>query len=276
MWLMFASLQGEAPALFGGSQGARAINNAMVEALGNLAEYEGQLKQDSGPDRTVVLRLEVKDIPSPVEGSVDPVMTPILTGYLKFVLGSDPNEFVGFGIQKAEFDPKQNKVDLVANHPDFKDMIFSLVRKDGQLQGRWTAPALATSGNVVFKKTTGPATVTSALSGTYQGTVKNTNPASNLPERALVSLVTSKDPLQPNSIKVTGNMRLYLGDFGSLEYTELPFTEVTHNYFTNKLVAKTGGDIRLTLKAEIIGSTLKGVLFADGLGEVADIEVKKP
>jgi len=362
--------------------------------------YQGLMSQSSGPSQSVFLKLEIKDIPTPVEGQVDPIMMPILTGYMRFnfAQGNDSSEYIGFAIQKAEFDPNRDKLDLVLTHNDYKDIIVSLERKDSALKGTWTAPSIAASGNLELKKsdTAGPGTAEElrgeyggtlsregslyqfghltlqtsfqppeglkvsgtirlifgdwvsteyltyrfdqvqfnpvsgqivfknaesdvlltghwgqgeitgewfssysgkmgkfrlkknltpsndpsgtlfeALRGTYQGTIKNTNPDSNLPEQVQISFVTSQDLTQPNGIKVTGNMRLYLGPFGSTEYVELPFTDIQHNFYTQKLVAKTAGEYKLTLKAELKLKTIQGSLFSDGLGEVADVEIKK-
>ncbi len=360
--------------------------------------YQGLLTQTSGPNQSVLLNLEIKDIPTPVEGEVDPIMTPILTGYLRFnfAVGGDANEYIGFAIQKAEFDPNREKLDLVLTHADYKDLIVTMERKDAALKGTWTAPSIASSGTIevqrtdqngsgdaveqlrgeyggtlfregdayqfghltlqtnfqppeglkvsgtfrlifgdwnsseyltyrfdpvqfnpvngqiVFKSQSADITVTGywergqitgewfssytgkmgkfvlkknlspaieptgslfeALRGTYQGRVKNTNPDSNLPEQMMVSFVTSQDLSQPNGIKVTGTLRFY---FGSTEYIEMPFSDIQHNYFTRKIVAKTSGEYKLTLKADVNLKDIQGKLYSDALGEVADVELKK-
>ncbi len=383
------------------SQLANAADIKRKELMLVAGNYQGLLTQSSGPNQSVYLKLEIKDIPTPVEGQVDPVMTPILTGYLRFnfATGGDASEYIGFAIQKAEFDPNREKLDLVLNHSDYKDLIISLERKDPALKGTWTAPAIAASGNVelhrsddtgtgsaieqlrgeyggtfyrednlyqfghltvqtsfqppeglkvsatvrlifgnwdsseyltyrfdpvsfnpvsgqiVFKspnldvsftgswsqgemvgewfssytgkmgkfhlkKNLTPApnstgSLFEALRGTYQGEVKNTNPQSNLPERALISFVTSQDLSQPSGIKITGNLRFYLGDFGSTEYVELPFTDIQYNFFTRKIVAKTAGDYKLTLKGDVKPKKISGILYSDALGEMADVEVQK-
>ncbi len=366
-----------------------------------VGRYHGLLTQAGGPTQSVFLNLEIKDIPTPVEGQVDPVMTPILTGYLRFNFASDgdSSEYIGFAIQKAEFDPIREKVDLVLNHADYKELIISMERKDPSLKGTWTAPSVAASGaielqrtnesgsgtaaeelrgeyggtlfregnyyqyghltlqtsfqppeglkvsgtirlifgewnsaeyltyrfdqvqfnpvsgQIVFKNSSADVLLTGlwgqgeitgewysnytgkmgkfrlkknltpsaeptgtlfeALRGTYQGSVTNTNPSSNLPERAMVSFVTSQDLTQTNGISVTGNLRLYLGPFESTEYVEMPFSEIQYNFFTRKIVAKTSGEYKLTFKGDVNLKNIQGKLFADALGEVADVEIKK-
>ncbi len=91
-----------------------------------------------------------------------------------------------------------------------------------------------------------------------------------------MSFVTSQDLTKPNGIAITGNLRFYLGEFGSTEYIEMPFAEVNHNFFTQKLVAKTGGEYKLTLKADAdIHNKLSGTIFSDALGEVGTWEAIK-
>jgi hypothetical protein len=119
--------------------------------------YPGQMVQSNGITQVVLLTLEVKDIPTVVEGQIDPIMIPILTGYLKMFLGSgaNPNEFIGFAVQKAEFDPNTEKLDLVLTHVDYKELLFALVRKEPTLNGNWTAPALSLSGTAALERKVG-------------------------------------------------------------------------------------------------------------------------
>lgn len=364
-------------------------------------EYSGKLNQDSGKSRSVSLLLDIKDIPTPIEGQVDQVMTPTLVGYLCLDSGGsrcNPNTMYGFAIQKADFVPKRSALDIVAiNGGD--NLILSLSLTEPKLDGTWTLPNALTSGTISltrgttqssgniaedlkgeyqgvmlregnlfhyglltlqtsfqppdglkiaailrvvcgdinsseyltyhfdkvqfnavtgqitfreegtdivlsanwsegeitgdwssqytgnlgkiqFKKT-GPPNITGAgeafeaLKGTYQGKLTNTNPNSNLPERIQFAFVTAQDTSSPNGLKVSGNVRLYIGPFGSLEYIEQPFTEIQYNYFTKKLVAKTSAGPNLTIKADVDRKTIRGTVAADALGEVATIEVNK-
>jgi len=363
-------------------------------------EYRGRLTQTSGVEQMVVLKLEIKDIPTAVEGQVDPVPTPVLTGFMRFYFGlnESASEFIGFGVQKADFDPINGKLDLVVENSDYKQVILSLEKSGAALNGNWTAPGLSTSGSaqlntntaptaslpikgeyagsfvregessyqfahltiatnvqppeglqvsatlrlicgdwnsteyltyrfdsvqfnpisgqIVFRSTPseiilsgywsngqivgdwsttftgrmGKVDLKRALSpetpsigslfkplrGTYQGTLRNTHPQSNLPERVMASFVTSQDLTLPNGIRITGNLRFYFGAFGSNEYFELPFTDIQYNFYTRKLVAKTGGDYKMTFKGDVTLSGIVGNLFTDALGEVAAMEVAKP
>ncbi len=356
--------------------------------------FEGLLTKSSGLEQSVSLRLEIKDIPEAISGEVDPIMIPVLTGYLRFNVGVG----IPFGIEKADFEPKRMKLDVVASDTEYKDIILSLVLSENRLGGTWTAPSSGSSGTVslmriegaigpavdqmageysgvlfndskglyqfghmtlsttvvppeglkvtatvrvVFgesqsteyltyrfdpvefnpmtgqmvlknnandvmfsgywsnaelkgdwfssytgklgsfsvKKNASPSpqtgTLFEALKGTYQGVVKNTNPASNLPERMLVSFVTSQDLSKPNGITVSGSMRLYIGPFGSTEYVEYPFSDIQFNFFTRQLTARVTSEYKLTLKGEAFLSSIAGTISADALGEVGTFEVIK-
>ncbi len=363
--------------------------------------YRGSLTQSSGGVQPISLTLQIKDIPTPVEGTVDPVMTPTLSGFLRFELGGPPEagEYIGFGLVKAEFDPKRQKVDLVASNNEYKDLVIGCTRNQGKLEGSWTAPAVATSGTITlerdaaltaseslrgeysglmlregnpklyqyghltirtsvqppeglkvsavmrvifgkwqsteyltyrfeqvqfnpvtgqfvmksdvadimftghagatgiigewyssytgrlgaasFKKSLDPpltpleGTLFEALRGTYQGKLVVTNPSAAITDKMTVSFVTSQDMTAPNGIKVTGTMRLYIGPFGSLEYKELRFTELQYNFFTRQLVGKTSDDVRLTMKASVGLNGIRGKIYEDALGEVADMDLMK-
>lgn len=361
--------------------------------------YQGTLTQNSGPDRYPTLKLEVKDIPSSVEGQVDPVLTPILTGYLRFELGEQ--SFISFSVEKADYDPKTAKLDLVVSNPDYKEVIFAFRFKSPNLTGTWTAPFSSSSGEasltqvntqtgslnqelkgdyygvltrekeglyqyaqltlstavqppqglkvsavlrlifgdltsteyltykfdpvqfnpmtgqlvlkaegtdiilsgnwskeefkgewstsytgkmglVQFNKNATPASpagkLALTLKGTYQGKLKTTNPQSNLPEKMMVSFVTSQDLSKPNGIAISGSSRFYFGDFESLEYIEYPFSDVQYNFFTNSLTTRIDGDYKLTLKGSTNfsnNSIISGTLSADALGEVGSFELEK-
>jgi len=356
--------------------------------------YEGVLTQSSGLEQSVSLRLDIKDIPEVVPGEVDPIMTPVLAGYLRFNVGVG----IPFSIDKADFDPKRMKLDIVASEPDYKDILLSLALSDTQLDGAWSAPSSGSTGTIALMRIEGPigpavdqmageyggvlyndskglyqfghitlsttvvppqglkvtatvrvifggwasteyltyrfdpvefnpmtgqmvlkndqndvlfsgywtngelkgnwfssytgklgafsvkknttpgpqpGTLFEALKGTYQGTIKNTNPASNLPERMMVSFVTSQDLSKPNGITVSGSLRLYIGPFGSTEYVEYPFSDIQFNFFTRQLTAKVNSEYKLTLKGEALLSSLSGTISADALGEVGTFEVSK-
>ncbi|MBI4405137.1 MAG: hypothetical protein HY537_13325 [Deltaproteobacteria bacterium] len=357
-------------------------------------EYQGLLTLATGVKQKMSLKLDIKDIPTAVDGEVDPVMTPVLAGFLRW--NNNP-----FAIAKADFDPKRSRLDIVASDPVYKEIMMALTFANPILEGTWSGPAFADSGTVrlerknlqqgeeglaeqlrgeyggvllddskglyqyahlvvstsiqppatlkvsatlkiifgawdsveyltyrfdpvSFNPVTGQIIIkgdasdvsftgtwaneklsgewfsdyvgkmgamhfeknfvaspvigrdlAEALKGTYRGTIKNTNPQSNLPERILISFVTSQDLSQPNGLKVSGNVRFYVGEFGSIEYVEMALSNIQYNFFTRKLVAKTTGAYNFTLIAGTDQKKINGTLHADSLGEVAQVEVTK-
>lgn len=367
-----------------------------------VGEYRGTLTQPKGPSQRTLLRLEIKTVPLQVEGKVDPVMMPVLTGYMRFEFGppGEGAEFIGFGVQKADYDPKRLKLDFVVSNADSKDVLFSLDRASDTLRGTWVAKDISASGSaelvkvkpgetpvgqerlrgeytgtflrdkdglyqfghltlgtsvlppeglkvtatlrlifgqwgsteyltyrfdqaqfnpitgqlllrsptadlifngswengelkgdwttiytgrvgvVSLKKQKVPETPGSgapfeALQGTYQGRITNTNPKSELAERLQVSFVTSQDLEAPNGIRITGSARLYEGPFGSGEYFEYPFGKIEFNFFTRTLVAKTTGDLKITIKGAVNHKQVTGTIESDGLGEMAVYAMEK-
>ena len=55
----------------------------------------------------------------------------------------------------------------------------------------------------------------------------------------------------------------------------MPFSYIQYNFFTRKIVAKTSGEYKLTLKGDVTLKDIQGKIFSDALGEVADVEVAK-
>lgn len=113
-------------------------------------EYEGVLKS-STIEQKVTLTLDIKDVPVPVEGQVDPVPTPTLSGYLKFYLGSD---IIGFGIQKADYQTS-GRLDLIVENVQYKEIKLNLTKQENTLEGTWVAPSLSEKGTTKFSKISG-------------------------------------------------------------------------------------------------------------------------
>jgi len=117
--------------------------------------YKGFLIFQPEVEQLTLLRLEIKDIPIQVEGQVDPVPTPTLTGYLRLVFSDDPNsnDFVSFSVKKADYDPKQTKLDMVVENQESQQIIITLQKQGEKLTGTFTAPSMSASGNVqLFKE----------------------------------------------------------------------------------------------------------------------------
>lgn len=138
--------------------------DARREQMRNMAEakrlelstvrgrYIGSLLQTGNAVQVVSLDLHIRDIPQAVDGEVDPVPTPILTGFLRFILGDGPEDFISLGIDKAEFDPKRSRIDVVCSNDQIKEMTLALNVEGQKLSGNWTAPKSSTSGRVALER----------------------------------------------------------------------------------------------------------------------------
>jgi hypothetical protein len=153
--------------------------------------------------------------------------------------------------------------------------------KKGKLEGEWFSTIVGRVGKFVAIKGEDPkppedGVLVTSLTGHYKGSLENTNSQSNLPERVTMSLVTTQDTSGSEPvIKISGNTRLYLGDFGSLEYVETKLTDVQFNYFNRFLSAKTV-DYGLTYKGYLSHEgVFTGLVYADGLGEAGKLNLTR-
>jgi len=151
----------------------------------------------------------------------------------------------------------------------------------GTLEGDWFSTIIGKVGKFVAQREKTPAPPTDGilvktLTGHYRGAIKNTNPQSNLPERATITFVTTQDTSGTAPvIKITGNTRLYLGDFETLEYVETKLTDVQFNFYNRYLTAKTA-EYGLTFKGVMShDGVFDGIVFADGIGEAAKADLKR-
>jgi len=152
----------------------------------------------------------------------------------------------------------------------------------GTFEGDWFSTIIGKVGKFSAKKapTAPPAPaegiLVRTLTGQYRGKLTNTNPQSNLPERATISLVTTQDTSTGTPIiKISGTTRLYLGDFESFEYVETKLVDVNFNFYNRYLTARTA-DYGLTYKGTMSqDGVFKGNVFADGIGEAAKADFKQ-
>lgn len=153
--------------------------------------------------------------------------------------------------------------------------------KGGNVTGEWYSSVVGKVGKFTASKAEDPkppadAILVKSLSGHYRGAIVNTNPQSNLPERATLSLVTTQDASGPEPVvKISGNVRLYLGDFGSVEYYETKLTDVQFNFYNRYLTAKTA-DYGLTFKGTMNNDgVFTAAVFTDGVGEAGTATFKR-
>jgi hypothetical protein len=161
------------------------------------------------------------------------------------------------------------------------DIVIKANVANGSMTGEWFSTALGRIGQVKLSK---PSPVPDpsdsvrleTIKGTYQGSLRNTSPNTNLPERIMFGLITTIDPTEPRGLKVTGNLRLYYGPFDSTEFVELPFETVQVDPYRRTVAGKTSGALRLTVQGSLSAdSKITGTLSDDSLGQVGDFEVEK-
>lgn len=119
--------------------------------------YQGMLYGDSGFEQSVVLSLQVRDIPQDNTGEgVDPILIPKLVGYLRFLYGNeDLGEYSDAPIKSAEYYSNQKKLNIVVNHSQFGDLILNLSVQDDKANGSWGAGSVGASGTAQFDMESG-------------------------------------------------------------------------------------------------------------------------
>lgn len=150
------------------------------------------------------------------------------------------------------------------------------------IEGEWFSTLMGRVGTFKAQKGGFPAVeegavLVEALSGHYRGSLENTNPDSNLPEKVSVSFVSTQDNSEPEKPKlhISGNTRFYLGSFDSLEYVEIEFNDIQFNFYNRFLTAKTS-EYGFTFKGTMtVDGQFEGELFSDGLGNVGIVNLDK-
>jgi hypothetical protein len=164
---------------------------------------------------------------------------------------------------------------------DTNDVSMTGFLRNGVIEGEWFSTIVGRVGTFKAQKVGEPEApedgiLVRTLSGFYRGTLTNTNPQSNLPERVTMSFVTTQEntPDGP-AMRITGNARFYLGPFDSLEYVETAFTSVQFNFYNRYLTAKTQ-EYGITFKGTMThDGQFNGLAFSDGLGEVGRLVAQR-
>lgn len=185
------------------------------------------------------------------------------------------NEFLSYEYPDCPLNILTRQISL--KNPNYDVSFLGYLRGDG-IEGEWFSPVAGRVGKFGSSKTVTPdppaeSKLVRSVTGHYVGRLTNTGPNSNLPESVTMSLVTTQDPVADGSVNVSGNLRFYLGAVGSTEFIETKFEKVQFNFYNRYLTAKTeqfGMAIRGTLD---MNGTFKGQVFAEGMGQVATMEV---
>lgn len=184
------------------------------------------------------------------------------------------NEFLPYDYPQVPMNLLTRQISVRADNMDVS--FIGSFTNDGKIEGEWYAASIGRVGTFVASKSEVPevpegSLLVTSLTGHYKGEVENTNPASNLPERMTMSLVTTGTGM---AMKISGNVRFYLGSFTSNEYVETAVSDAQFNFYTRYL----------TIKTQQYGITLKGIVnnsgnfiaevFADGLGAVGKVNLQ--
>ncbi|MBP7843508.1 MAG: hypothetical protein KA116_01715 [Proteobacteria bacterium] len=101
----------------------------------------------------MILRIAVQDVPVVVEGQTDPILTPKLTGSLRFLLGNeDAGEYTDAAIDSAEYISSRKQLNLVVNHSQFSKMILNSTHNEPTLSGNWSAASVGISGTSTLQR----------------------------------------------------------------------------------------------------------------------------
>lgn len=198
---------------------------------------------------------------------------------IKVLFGEwDSNEYLTYEYPDAPLNLLTRELSIREDNND-----ISLVGKlqTGVLEGEWFSTQVGRVGTFRAQKTGIPEVpangiLVKTLSGYYRGDLVNTNPQSNLPERISMSFVTTQELTSDDSptIRISGNVRFYLGSYDSLEYVETPFTNVQFNFYNRYLTAKTQ-DYGLTFKGTMTpDGNFDGIVLSDGLGRVGTVALE--
>ena len=166
---------------------------------------------------------------------------------------ADSNEYITYEFANVPLNLLTRQVSI---RNDDNDVSMIGYLRDGTIDGEWFSTLVGYVGTFEASKVDFPdppdgAVLVTSLSGYYRGTLENTNPQSNLPERVTFSFVTTQDSSDPdNPIHISGNTRLYLGDFDSQEYVEINFSDIQFNFYNRFMTART----------ESYGLTFKGTM----------------
>ena len=204
----------------------------------------------------------------------------LVSANVKVLFGElDSNEYLTYEYPEVPLNLLTRELSI---RTDDNDVSMTGMLRSGVIQGEWFSTQVGRVGTFKAQKTGIPTIPTDGilvknLSGYYRGTLINTNPNSNLPERISMSFVTTQDTNSDGApaIRITGNARFYLGGFDSLEFVETPFTDIQFNYYTRFMTAKTQS-YGLTFKGTMTpDGHFDGVVLSDGLGQVgtASLEV---
>lgn len=198
------------------------------------------------------------------------------TGKFNYGAGADGEQLL-YKFDNVAYNPASNYTVFTASD---SEITIKGYFKEGDFEGEWFTATRGRMGTLSASQKHAPSIPTnhimmSSIKGSYQGKIKNTSDQTNLPENFMIGLVTTPDLGSPNGIKLTGNVRFYLGPFGSLEYTEASCEFVQFGFYSRQLVCKLPANLGITVKGDLKASSIQGELYHDSLNQIATFTVEK-
>jgi hypothetical protein len=84
---------------------------------------------------------------------VDPILTPILAGYLRFHLGEiGGTDYINYAVTKGDFDPRQNNLTLVVRNEHQGEIMIAAKLSKKVLNGNWASSTAGASGTMEVTK----------------------------------------------------------------------------------------------------------------------------
>lgn len=196
-----------------------------------------------------------------------------ITASLRVTSADENAEVFTYKYEHVDLNPANQELII---RDESQTMVLRGTLNGGQFSGRWLAAPLGEMGQFVFSKKARPA----AKPGTseihsYRGVYRtqlNATGVGNPPPRALINITIAENPQSLHGVQVSGSIRLYIGEFGSSDFEELPFSEISLNPYSGVLTTKTVEKYHLTLQGVVFDGRITGDLFADGMGLIAKIE----
>ncbi len=194
-----------------------------------------------------------------------------LTGNLRLSTGNPGGgESLLYPFDAVEFNPFTRTITMRSGTTELA--YVGSVAEDG-IRGAMTSKLLGDVGSATFRRGKAPeppagAEALPAITGAYYASIVDENPQTRLPPRALVTLIASSSNEDAGNLGITGNLRLYYGNYGGNEFLELPFSHVELRLFSRQIVLKTADDPKLTLTLSLDAAGVTGRIQEDTYGEV--------
>ena len=216
-------------------------------------QYFGKLLSQSRDPKKVTLDLTIKEVPQEVEGEVDPIMVPTLSGYVKFSYGaidSTTGEQISFKLSNSNYDAKTGKIDIQATNESFKELALTLKNDaQGNLEGTWLSPDLTASGEVFFSRSVtsgGQAKLTDYVSPTLAGDYNGFVNWKGQGVKQYARLTLNSNLKAPDGINLNATVRVFFGDYNSNEFLVYTYDSVQFNPIDGRISLKNSNGSEVT------------------------------